>query len=105
VYIRKITKTDGGAIDYKVLPIKIYVEGEVLVEYAYSCPEVTINDVCEYEKSKISKYILAYGTVVEYCLIKGMFEEAVTWRDKYNAGLRACLRERRSNKIKKRAWF
>ena len=105
VLIKSVTTLDGNKADCKIHLVRIFTNSTVKVEYAYSCPERSYNDISDFTLTKVSKRVLAYGVVVEYCLIKGMFEEAVMWRDKYNSGLSACLSVRKIPKIKNRMWY
>ncbi|MBO5712598.1 MAG: hypothetical protein J6R88_00135 [Clostridia bacterium] len=105
VVINTVTSLDGGEVDYKVNPVKVYVDKTVRIGYAYACPERMIEEMSDFSFTKISKRVLAYGTITEYMLIKGMYEEAVTWRDKYRTSLYACLSVKKVKRIKKREWF
>ena len=105
ILVDSVKSLDGADVTYKVNPVKIYVDKTVKVEYAYACPERSLNDESDYSFTKISKRVLAYGTVVEYMLIKGMYEQAVMWRDAYRSALLACLSVRKSRKVKEREWY
>ena len=105
VLIKKVKKIDGSEVNHKIHPVKIFANESVKVEYAYACPERTIDEVSDYSFTKISKRILAYGTACEYCLIKGMFEEGVNFRNKYQSALRGALQVKKSLKLKQRTWY
>lgn len=104
VLIKSVKGYDYSNVKYKINPVKIFTDAKVTVEYAYACPERNLDDKCDFTATKISKRILAYGVVYEYLLIKGAFEEAVAWRDKYQTGLRSVLSVNKSKKVKAREW-
>lgn len=105
IIIKSVKNSNGGEVNYRINPIKIYVNEPVVVEYVYAVPERNISDECDFSCTAVSKRIIAYGVVCEYCLVKGRFEEAVTWRDKYSNGLQAVLSYKKSRKIIARKWF
>ena len=105
VIINSVTTIDGKEVNYKINPVKIYVDKTVKIEYSYACPERLLDEESDFSFTKISKRVLAYGTVVEYMLIKGMFEQAVMWRDAYKSALLSCISVRKSKKLKSREWF
>jgi hypothetical protein len=105
VLIKSVNYLNGVEANCSINPVSIYVNKPVKVTYAYACDEKTLNDISDFTATKISKRVLAYGVVVEYSLIKGMYEQAVTWRDKYRESLQSCLGVKKSRKIKARKWF
>ena len=53
--------------------------------------------------NKITKTLLSYGTIAEYYLNNGLFQEAVYFRDRFEKGLSNILKGK-NYKIKGRAF-
>jgi len=54
---------------------------------------------------KIGERITAYGAATEYCLINGLFEEAVIWEKRYRDSLAAVTRKRGEITVPARRWL
>lgn len=73
------------------------------VEYEYLPKVVGIDDELCYSESKIEKRVLSYGTLAEYAITEGEFDEAVMWHKRYVDGVEAiCLPQ--NKKVKRRRW-
>ena len=105
VVINKVESVDGRSVEHKINPVKIYVDSTVKVDYSYACPERTLEEESDFSYTQISKRVLAIGTMVEFMLVKGMFEEAVMWRDEYRDSLRASLMAKKGRNLRSREWF
>ncbi|MDR1093960.1 MAG: hypothetical protein LBL66_07415 [Clostridiales bacterium] len=70
-----------------------YLPGEYAPDEAVPIPD------------KIGARIVAYGAAAEYCLINGLFEEAVVWEKRYKDSLAANLRKRGEITVPARRWL
>lgn len=95
------------SLDFKVYPTYFEAnDNTVSVEYEYLPKYASdINEESEYLNSVISDRVLAEGVVAEYCIIKGMFEQALMWRDRFVKSVQSCILKRKVKKIKPRGWF
>ena len=75
------------------------------VYYEYLPSRKTINEGVEDFNGKVSLLTLVYGIASEYCLIKGDYEQAVMWEEKYKNNLLNNARKARNITIRKRRWF
>ncbi len=104
--ILKVLDKFGSSIDAQVKPDGVYTDKrQITVIYSYLPNKKGIDGVSEFKLTPISPRILAYGTVTEYCLVKGMYEEAVTWHKKFINSLTTCMANKKVNKIKERKWI
>ncbi len=93
-------------VNYKILPTEIITdESEVYCEYSYVPALKGLEDDCEIVGAFIPKTTLAYGIASEFCLIKGMFEEASVWHQKYVNGLTKLVKPKKCKKLNVRKWL
>ncbi len=104
--ILKVLDKFKNNVDLEIKPDGIYTSLKyVEVTYSYLPSKKQIDGVSEFELTPISPRILAYGTVTEFCLIKGMYEEAVTWHNKFINSLTTAMANKKVKKIKDRKWL
>lgn len=104
--ILSVKGLNGKAVNADIKPNGIYVnENIVTVDYTYVPHNKTLEDLSSFDGTPISKRAIAYGTVSEYCLIKGDYEEAVTWHQKYVNALTNSLSYKKLKKVKERIWL
>jgi len=66
-------------------------KGGILVSYSYLPDKVNLNGALDYASGKLSERIIAYGICAEYCVVKGMFNEAAYFDKKFKDSLlNAC---------------
>ena len=93
-------------ISCRILHTEIRVNAtNVVVEYSYSPDKKGLDDECDFSKTQIKERVLAYGIATEFCLIKGMYEEASLWHDKYTDALKNALSNKKSQIVKGRVWW
>lgn len=93
-------------VDFTVTPLYLKTEsGSVTVVYEYY-PEITsLDDECPYTGTKISERIIAMGVSREYLLISGLFDEAISFDERYQKALSIVLFPKNLKKIKVRGWY
>ncbi len=77
--------------------------GSADVTYTYAPAKKGLGDKSELG-GKISARLMALGVASEYCLIKGMTDEAKVWAVKYRDALKCAGILRRSLSVRSRRW-
>lgn len=91
---------------FKIYPSEVITDtGKVLIDYTYLPENVALNGELDYSEGKLHSRTIAYGTASEYCLISGMYEEALIWDKRYKDSLINTNRTLRSFKLPKRRWI
>lgn len=91
------------------LKIKLYPgyfrtsPGTVKVRYSYYPGKFSEEDEVCFGDRRVSEGLLAYGAAAEYCLVAGLFDEAVIWNEKYLDGVKKTLFGRNKT-IRERVW-
>ncbi len=86
--IISVKNKQNSKINAKILPTEIAnVSEQIIVDYYYIPTPKTIEDISDFTATQIKKRILVYGVITEYLLIKGSYEEASLWHDKYAQSL------------------
>ncbi|MGN0771845.1 MAG: hypothetical protein ACI4MI_04600 [Christensenellales bacterium] len=98
--------SNGSAVDFECLPSKVTVscEGQVDVKYNYVPADIDLDDECETDV-RVSPVCLALGTCAQYCMIEGLYEEAVMMNDKFMDSLAVACRNNREKRVKARYWL
>ena len=105
ISIISVKDKNDNSVTYKVMPSEILLnELEVFVEYCYTPQNKGLDEVSDYSSTPIKNRVIAYGVATEYLLIKGAFEEAVLWHEKYVEALKGSLIKSKMKKIKGRVW-
>ena len=72
----------GCNCKYKLYPAYIEAKENITeIKYAYTPSKKTLYDECSYNKECLK--CLVYGTVAEYLLSQGFYEESALWNEKY----------------------
>ena len=79
----------GKKVEYDLFPeyVRLYNDKEVIVLYNYLPDKVGYEDEITVGSTKVTEQLLCYGVLAEYCLICALYEEAVTWRQKFEQAL------------------
>ncbi len=95
----------GQSIKYRLFPDYLSTAGgKVKIVYAYA-PEVkTIDGVSDY-KTLVSKRLLLYGVLAEYCLAVGELTAASVWDKKYKEGVQAAYKASPCKRLRSRRWI
>ena len=106
VKILSVKDMNGDDVECTILPVELRTNAtRIEVKYTYVPPKRKIVEESDFTNTPIKEGVIAYGVVTEYCLIKGMYEEAGLWHDKYLNGLNQALSNGKSKKLKGRVWW
>jgi hypothetical protein len=99
-------ESNGVRVKFKCFPgyLKAECSGTVKVNFSYVPEDRGENDDADVPE-KIAPRLTAYGAAAEYCLLRGMFEEAVIWEKRFRDSLAAALKKQREIRIPARAWL
>lgn len=100
-------KACGRAVQWKHYPtyIKLKSNEAVEVEYYYKPEKIGLEDEVLY-CTRLDKSTFAYGVASNYCMINGMYEEAVTFDTKFRERLGQTISEHRKPfYVKCRKWL
>lgn len=96
----------GNNVDYQLFSDRLECDCPfVVIEYCRAPEAAAESDNCILDNSPIGARIIAYGLASEYCLMRGRFEEAELWQNRYQDGLEGALFSKKKLKIKARRWF
>lgn len=99
-------RKEGAACPFKLYPTELVTgEGEFTVDYTYLPKKAELLEELDFSEGKINRRIMAYGLAAEYCLICGMYEEAIIWDKRYKDSLKAAARTLRSFRLPIRRWL
>ena len=106
VKILSVKDMDGNDVDCTILPTEIRANASrVSIEYTYIPVKRKLDENSDFKSTPIKERVIAYGVATEFCLIKGSYEEASTWHDKYVNAVKNSLAIKNVNKIKGRVWW
>lgn len=104
VTILSVTDEYGNKLPYTIFPEYLRTRaGTSVVTYAYSPESKRLCDESEYA-ARVPERLLAYGVACEYCLISGLYDEAVVWDKKYKDALLCAHTASRPRVIRSRRW-
>jgi hypothetical protein len=104
VSITGVTDVYGEKLPYTIFPTYLQTrKGLAVVTYSYSPVEKMLSDESEFA-ARASKNLLAFGVAGEYCLLKGLYEEAVVWDKKYRDALLCACAQNSPHVVRSRRW-
>lgn len=104
ISILSVTDDRGNKLPYEIFPEYLTTSaGDVYVTYTYAPESKNANSPCSYS-GRVSKRLLAYGVATEYCLINGLYEEAVMWDKKYKDALLCISSANKPKIVRARRW-
>lgn len=104
VRILGIQDGKGNSLEYTIFPEYIKTQcGEICVRYTYMPEEKMLYADSDFHL-QASEKLLAYGVALEYCLMRGKFEEAELWDKKYKTALKMAYKARPSVVLRTRRW-
>lgn len=104
VSILSVTDEYGNKLPYTVFPEYLRTRaGTSVVTYSYSPESKRLCDHSEYA-ARVPERLLAYGVACEYCLISGLYDEAIVWDKKYKDALLCAHSASRPRVIRSRRW-
>ncbi|HEY8423463.1 MAG TPA: hypothetical protein VIL23_01720 [Clostridia bacterium] len=105
--IKSVKDSCGQKRYFKVYPSYIYTdcEGKCHIEYAYLPANVAdLDEKTEYQNSKITSSIIAFGAAREYCFIMSMYEDAQMWDARFKDSLANASRQNTVLTVPERLW-
>lgn len=78
--------------------------GKITVCYACIPQEKTLEDESAFTQC-VSKWLLVYGVLSEYCLASGLYEESAIWQKKYKDAVASVYRAKPAKRITARRWI
>ena len=104
--IVSVKDVNGRTVDFDILNNGLSVKvKEAIVKFTYFPEDVKYEDELTNFKIKINERIFVYGVISEYLYVKGVFDEAEIWEEKFKNELKNCLRTVKSHRTAKRRWF
>lgn len=104
--ILSVKNVSGSEANAKICPDKIATdEGEITVEYVFAPSARGLDDESDFTYTEIGERTIGYGVAAEYALMRGMYEQAVIYNEKFIAAMKNALFRRKKPKVKGRAWF
>lgn len=80
------------------------VKGKLLVKYTYFPSDVDYDDEITCFPVKVSERVIVYGVLSEYLYIKGIFDEAMVWEERFKNEMRSVHRPQKNINLRKRNW-
>jgi hypothetical protein len=104
VSITGVTDVYGNKLPYTIFPTYLQTaKGRVAVTYSYAPTEKVLSSESEFV-ARASKNLLAFGVAGEYCLMKGLYEEAVVWDKKFRDALLCACAQNSPRVVRSRRW-
>ena len=101
----KIESPKNDKVEYEMYANKIYLNnGVYTIVYRYIPTFATLNSDLETFDGKILDRVFAYGLNKEYCYISGLYNEAESWKNKFEDSLKLVLMKQNFN-LPKRRWL
>ena len=95
---------NGKELEYSLFPTYLQAQiGPLTVTYTYTPEDKGINEQCECG-TLASELMFLYGTLAQYTLVQGLFEEAVVWDKKYKKAIEDAYSMQTSKRLKSRRW-
>jgi len=93
-------------VKYKLFPTSIKLKnGTYNIIYTYMPSAVTINDNLASFSNKITERVVAYAVAGEYALINGLFDEATTWKQRFEEAMKVVSGKKSPISILSRRWL
>ncbi|MBP5242834.1 MAG: hypothetical protein J6Z36_03995, partial [Clostridia bacterium] len=104
VSVLAVTDERGNKLPYTIFPEYVKtVKGVVAITYTYAPENKAISGNSDYG-GRVSARLLAYGVASEYCLIAGLYDEALSWDKKYKDALLCACASNKPHVIRSRRW-
>jgi hypothetical protein len=104
--IKSVKDEDGNAVRYFTLPECVAVEdGNYEVSYAFIPRDKEFFDDMDFAGTKASDRVFAYGAAAEFCLISGMYDDALMWERRYKDALLVATRKNTEVIMPRRRWW
>lgn len=104
--IISVKSKSGKVLDYVLTSSGINTSiGFVTVKYSYFPADLEYGDTLTNFPTKINERIFVYGVISEYLYVKGVFDEARVWEEKFKLEIQSLLRQQNPKIIKQRRWY
>ena len=105
ICVKKIILENGLKVNYKLYPTHIKLDNcsSAEVTYCYLPKELSLKDIVDLPPN-ITLLALVFGTLGEYCLINGRYEDSMIYDKRYREMLRVANRATKEIKLKARSW-
>ena len=104
VRILEVKNEKGEKLDFELFPAYLKAkEGTLTVVYTYTPQDKWAFDECEYGNS-VSETMFLYGTLAQYALMQGMYEEALVWDKKYKKAIEDTYSLQTCKRLQSRRW-
>lgn len=104
--IKRVKNQKGEDVRFFTLPEYMAVEDGVYeVSYAFIPRDKEFFDDLDFAGTKASDRVFAYGASAEFCLISGMYDEALMWERRYKDALLVATRKTTEVVMPKRRWW
>lgn len=105
IRIVDVKNTAGESVAYTLYPqyIKTSV-GRMTVVYAYAPKKKTVDEESDFNMVT-SPHVLVYGTLVQYCLANGMFQESAIWDKKWKDSVAYLCHTKQCKRLGSRRWI
>ena len=100
-----VKNSNNFKIDYSLTNNGILAEkGKLYVTYSYFPDNVEYNNSITNYQIKINERNFVYGVIAEYLYVKGVFDEAQIWEEKFKLEMKNLMKSQRSILLKQRRW-
>ena len=98
---------NGFRVKYQSFPSYLQTnENEVEITYKYQPEDLTsLSSTIESFAGRVSEKLLAFGTLMEYCFILGLYEDAEIWEKRFKDSLKLRARKKSGLKLPSRRWI
>ena len=104
--IIKIKNAFGEKVNFKINANELICpKGSLSITYSYFPKEYGYSDIIDEFKSKITERVFAFGVLSEYLFIKGNFDDASIWEDRFKNAMRNVVRNRHEVVMPRRRWW
>ncbi len=104
VRILSVKNNKGEELEYELFPAYLKAKtGTLTIAYTYTPTEKTAFETCEHQAS-VTETIFLYGTLSQYALTQGMYEEAVVWDKKYKKAVQDACGFQSCKRLSSRRW-
>ena len=95
----------GAGMSYFTFSDRVEVRpGEYEVSYTFVPENKEFFDELDFGGTKITDRVLAYGAAAEFCLISGLYDDALIWERRYKDALTVAARRTETTFLPRRRW-
>jgi len=104
--IISVKNSIGEKLHFVAQPTGIVTnKGVIVIKYSYFPNDVTVSDNMTCFETQVNERIFVYGALSEYLFVKGNFDEAQMWEEKFNNELKQFqISKKDYANLKPRSW-